>query len=189
MARSHQPSGARALARGGVLTRIVSGAWRGRRLAVPAGRAVRPTTDRVREAWLSIVAPVLPGAKVLDLYAGTGALGLEALSRGAMHATFVERDGAALAVLRQNIVTLGAEAASTVHRGDALRFVAGLDEGAYDLALADPPFASGDAERLVEAWQARPFARLLAVEHDPRTALPAGDTRRWGDVAVTFVGA
>jgi 16S rRNA (guanine966-N2)-methyltransferase len=171
------------------MTRIVSGRWRGRELAVPAGRGVRPTAERVREAWLAIVGPDLAGATVLDLYAGTGALGLEALSRGAAHATFVERDAGALAVLRQNIAALEAAPCTTVQRADALSYVARLEAGAFDLALADPPFASGDAARLLEAWQAKPFARRLAVEHDPRTTLPQGETRRWGDIAVTFVGS
>jgi 16S rRNA (guanine966-N2)-methyltransferase len=171
------------------VTRIVSGQWRGRRLAVPAGRGVRPTAERVREAWLSIVAPALAGARVLDLYAGTGALGLEALSRGAAHATFVERDPEAVAVLRQNITALGAEPVTAVQRGDALAYVARLGADAFDLALADPPFASGDAERLLAAWQATPFARRLAVEHDPRLTPACGETRRWGDIAVTFVEA
>lgn len=169
------------------MTRIVSGTWRGRRLTVPTGRAVRPTAERVREAWLAILGLHLPGARVLDLFAGTGALGLEALSRGAAHATFVEQHPASLAALRANIATLGAEGATAVHRGDAHRFVERLEPAAFDLAFADPPFASDDAERLVMAWLATPFARMLAVEHAPRTTLPAGETRRWGDVAVTFL--
>ena len=169
------------------MTRIVAGKWRGRRLQVPAGRQVRPTTERVREAWLSILAPELRDARVLDLFAGSGALGLEALSRGAAHATFVESHRDSLAAIRANVDSLDATAQAAVRMGDALSFVAGADRGEYDLALADPPFASDLAARLVEIWIARPFAKLLAVEHDPRTTITGGETRRWGDVAVTFL--
>lgn len=171
------------------MTRIVSGTWGGRRLAVPSGGKVRPTAERVREAWLSILAPELPGARVLDLFAGTGALGLEALSRGAAHATFVELHPASLEALGANIAALGATDRTTVRRGDALRFLGGLDAGAFDVVLADPPFTIDFAARLIAAWRAKPFGRLLAVEHDPRTVLAGDDTRRWGDVAVTFLRA
>ncbi len=168
------------------MTRIVSGVWGGRRLTVPPGRQIRPTAERVREAWLAILAPELPGARVVDLYAGSGALGLEALSRGAAHATFVERHPRALATLRSNIEALGAADRTTVVPGDALRFVARLDPGEITLALADPPFAGPDAVDLAAAWHQRPFARILAVEHDPRSPLSGEATRRWGDIAVTF---
>lgn len=171
------------------MTRIVSGIWRGRRLTVPRGRDVRPTAERVREAWLSIVAPDLPGARILDLCAGTGALGLEALSRGASHATFVEQHAASLSALTANIAALDASTRATVRKGDALRMVADLAPGSFDVALADPPFASDLAERIVKAWCAVPFSRLLAVEHDPRTSIAGDETRRWGDVAVTFLRA
>lgn len=168
------------------MTRIVAGRWGGRRLVVPTGRDVRPTAERVREAWMAILAPVLPGAAVLDLCAGTGALGLEALSRGAAHATLVERHPASLAVIRQNIAQLEATAETSVLRGDALRFVSGLAAGAFDVAVADPPFASTVATELAAAWRATPFADTFAVEHDPRLVLDGGGTRRWGDIAVTF---
>lgn len=171
------------------MTRIVSGQWRGRRLVVPAGGIVRPTAERVREAWLSILAPELGGARILDLFAGSGALGLEALSRGAAHATFVEMDSRSLAALRANVGSLDAADRTTVHRGDAARFVGSLAPGAFDIALADPPFASAAAAELAIAWQASPFADLLAVEHSPRTEIAGGSTRRWGDIAVTFFRA
>lgn len=177
---------ARAVAR---MTRIVSGTWGGRRLAVPGGGKVRPTAERVREAWLSIVAPDLHGARVLDLFAGTGALGLEAVSRGAAHATFVELHPASLEALGANIAALGAADRTTVRKGDAMRFVAGLAPASFDLVLADPPFSIDYAQRLVAAWRAVPFGKLLAVEHDPRTTIAGDETRRWGDVAVTFLRA
>lgn len=168
------------------MTRIVSGRWGGRRLTVPNDPRVRPTAERVREAWLAILAPDLGEARVLDLFAGSGALGLEALSRGAAHATFVEMNAPSLAALKANIAALEAEALTTVRRGDALRVAAALEPGAFDVALADPPFTIDYAERLVAAWRERPFAPLLAVEHPPKVSLPGGETRRWGDIAVSF---
>src|SRR6059058_1929335 len=102
--------------------RIVAGEWGGRRIQAPPGRGTRPTTDRVREAWMSVVAPVLPGARVLDLFAGSGALGLEALSRGAVAATFVEIHRLALSSLKANITLLKVDDRTVVHRVDALKF-------------------------------------------------------------------
>src|SRR3982751_847893 len=95
--------------------RIVSGRWRGRRISAPKGDLVRPTLDRVREAWMSILQMDLPDARVLDLYAGSGALGLEALSRGAANADFVEKDPKSLRVLNENIQLLGAAELATGH--------------------------------------------------------------------------
>lgn len=167
--------------------RIVAGEWRGRRIAAPDDDRVRPTADRVREAWMSIVQRRLPGARVLDLFAGSGALGLEALSRGAVSADFVELSARSLRALRENIAALGAGGAAHVHRADALRFVADLPAGAYDVAFADPPYRLGMAERIAERWLELPFAELLGVEHEARLKMPpGGDTRRYGDTAITF---
>ncbi len=168
------------------MTRIVSGKWRGRRLTVPTGSPVRPTAERVREAWLSILGPELDGARLVDLFAGTGALGLEGLSRGAASCDFVEQHSRTRTVLNANVAALDAAGQSRVIGSDVHRFVAGLVRHSYDIALADPPFAGDDAERLVAAWRDRPFARILAVEHHPRSPLTGSDTRRWGDIAVTF---
>src|SRR5438270_1401488 len=107
--------------------RIVAGRWRGRTIKAPADARVRPTADRVREAWMSIVTPELPGARVLDLFAGSGALGLEALSRGAERAEFVEIAPKSLAALRANAEVLGAGKAAVIHRADAVRFAAALE--------------------------------------------------------------
>ena len=170
--------------------RIIGGTFRGRRLAAPPGDRVRPTTDRVREAWISIVAPRLADAVVLDLYAGSGALGLEALSRGARHATFVELAPESLKALRANIAGLGVADHATVYRGDALRW---LDRAPamFDVAFADPPYGTGQAAALAAAFRARPFAHLLGIEHEPRDAVgvDGDETRRWGGVAVTFLEA
>ncbi len=135
---------------------------------------------------MSILQQALPGARVLDLYAGSGALGLEALSRGAVSVEFVELNPPSLAALRSNIAALGAGSRTTVHRGEALRFAERQPPGAYDLALADPPYARDDAARLVALFRERPFARILAVEHPAKTALAGDDTRRYGDTAITF---
>lgn len=167
--------------------RIVAGEWRGRRISAPAGDRVRPTADRVREAWMSIVNPYLPGARVLDLFAGSGALGLEALSRGADSADFVELGVKSLRTLRQNIDTLDAGGRATIHRGDAVRFVATLDADRYDVAFADPPYGQGFAARIAERWLAVPFAAMLGVEHSVRDELPpGGDSRLYGTTAITL---
>jgi 16S rRNA (guanine966-N2)-methyltransferase len=167
--------------------RIVAGQWRGRRIEAPAGQAVRPTLDRVREAWMSILQRHIPGSRVLDLFAGSGALGLECLSRGAVSADFVEQDRRTLSCLTRNVAALGAGDSVTVHRTDALRFAESLDVAAYDLAFADPPYAGGAAEKLAALWLERPFSSILSVEHDARNPLPgASETRRYGTSAITF---
>jgi len=168
------------------VTRIISGEFGGRRLATPSDRRVRPTADRVREAWMSMLGERLAGARVLDLFAGSGALGLEALSRGAASATLVELAPASLDAIRTNVASLGVGARVTVHRGDAMRFVTRLGPRAFDLALADPPYTVAHAAALVAAFRKVPFASLLAVEH-PAREHPGGDeTRRYGDIALTF---
>jgi 16S rRNA (guanine966-N2)-methyltransferase len=138
------------------------------------------------------VAPHLPGARVLDLFAGSGALGLEALSRGASHATFVENDAKALATLRANVGALKAGDRVDVFRTDALKFAANLERGAFDLAFADPPYAKGIARALAETFAATPFAELLCLEHgrdDVLPELPGARTKRYGDTWLTFIPA
>jgi 16S rRNA (guanine966-N2)-methyltransferase len=168
--------------------RIIAGRWRGRPIQAPPGTATRPTSDRVREAWMSMLQPVIDDARVLDLFAGSGGLGLEAVSRGARHATFVELGGPALRTLRANIQRLGAEAETTVVRGDALKYVAALEADAFDVVLADPPYHSGAARILAEAFLQRPYARILWIEHrvdDPLPESESADTRRYGDTLLT----
>ena len=133
------------------------------------------------------MAPALVGARVLDLFAGSGALGLEALSRGAAEATFVEDDVRAIAALRKNVETLGAVERVTIVRADAVRFVKSLDAGAFDIAFADPPYERGLATAVADRWLAAAFAHMLGIEHSPREPLPGSDdTRRYGDTAITF---
>lgn len=136
---------------------------------------------------MSIVHPTLVEARVLDLFAGSGALGLEALSRGAAEATFVEDDPRAIAALRKNVAELGCDDRVHIVRIDAVRFVKGLDAGAFDIAFADPPYEKGLATAVADCWLAGAFARILGVEHSPREPLPGGgDSRRYGDTAITF---
>jgi 16S rRNA (guanine966-N2)-methyltransferase len=169
--------------------RIIGGEFKGRRLETPAGETVRPTGARVREAWFSILLRSLREARVLDLFAGSGGLGFEALSRGAASADFVELKRASLAALRANIKTLRVEARTAVHRADAVQFVERLQPGQYDVVFADPPYAGDAAARLVALFRLTPFARILSIEHPSKRPIPGDDTRRYGDTAVTFVYA
>ena len=136
---------------------------------------------------MSALQPHLAGARVLDLFAGSGALGLETLSRGAAAVTFVERAGSALQVLRGNIERLGAADVEVV-RGDAIRYVAGLEPGAFDIAVADPPYGAGFAETLSRMYLERPFAGMLWIEHrknDPVAESESARTRTYGDTHLT----
>ena len=130
----------------GAVTRIVAGMLGGRRLVTPAGRGTRPTSDRVREALFSSLGTMLDldGARVADLYAGSGALGFEALSRGAAHALFVESDAKAVAALRRNAAALGVAEAARIVGAPVERALAAAPEEPYDLVVADPPYALGD---------------------------------------------
>ncbi len=166
--------------------RIVAGQFKGRRLKRPSDRRVRVTTERVREAWFSILAPSLADARVLDLFAGSGLLGLEALSRGAVQADFVDLSADSVRVIRSNAAVLGVSAVTRIYRGDALRFVGRLGEGSYDIVLADPPYSTDQALHLLTLFHARPFAKVLSVEHSAALKCHGDETRRYGDVAVTF---
>jgi 16S rRNA (guanine966-N2)-methyltransferase len=155
--------------------RIVAGAWRGRALVAPQGSATRPTADRVRQALFDMLlhAPwggrdTVAGAQVLDVFAGTGACGLEALSRGAAHATFIERDRAALAALRANIAACRAQDRSTVLASDALAIPPGEPA---DLVFLDPPYRQDLVQRAIERLRAvgrlAPQALIVAeTAHD-----------------------
>jgi RNA methyltransferase, RsmD family len=167
--------------------RIVAGEWRGRRIKAPDDDRVRPTADRVREAWMSIIGAEIVGARVLDLFAGSGASGLESLSRGAAVAEFVELNTKSLRTLRENAEGLGAGERAIIHRGDAVRFVAGLPAGAFDVAFADPPYKLSMAAAVASRWLEVPFAALLGVEHSIDDAMPpGGDRRKYGRTIITF---
>jgi 16S rRNA (guanine966-N2)-methyltransferase len=167
--------------------RIIGGEWRGRRLKALKGKNVRPTTDRVRESWMSAMGGRFDGLNVLDLFSGSGALGLEALSRGARRVVFVEQSRAARDVISANVKLLGADDRCTLVPADVFRYLSKLTEG-FDLALADPPYATGDAAKLVKCYLESPFARELWLEHPSRETLDVPETaqtRRYGDTALT----
>lgn len=181
--------------------RIVAGAWRGRPLRAPEGGATRPTADRARQTLFDILAhaPWAPeggvrGLRVLDAFAGTGALGLEALSRGAAHATFLEQDRAALAALRANVAALGAGASAEVRAADVLR--PPRAEAPAALVFLDPPYRQDLPARAVAALAAAGWlapAGLLVIEtarDEPDLPATLGvplDTRRIGAATITFV--
>lgn len=169
------------------LVRIIAGRWKSRRLRSPRGRDVRPTTDRVREAWMSALGGSVSGATVLDLFAGSGALGLESLSRGAESVIFVDRARSSVNVIRHNVELLGAQNDAEIVCEDVFRYLQRF-EGLFDIALADPPYQGGDASALVKRFEGRPFAKELWLEHPVREllSLPEGaKTRRYGDTALT----
>jgi 16S rRNA (guanine966-N2)-methyltransferase len=170
--------------------RILKGRFAGTDLVSPGGR-VRPTAEELRDAWLTALDADLAGARVLDLFAGTGALGLEALSRGAASVDFVENGPSALHALRANVARLRAKDSARIFVRDAWAFVGGLSEGAYDVAFADPPYTSKLSERILEAWRVKPFARILGLEHaaDVILSAPKAVRRRVGEGAFTIVRA
>ena len=176
--------------------RVIAGRFGGRRLQAPPGDATRPTADRVREALFSILGTRVQDARVLDLFAGSGALGLEALSRGAAQVTFVETAPAALKALRANLAAVGADA--EVVRADALRWLRGApgDARQYDLVFLDPPYRRAEAlgatlSELLPAVLA-PGA-LVVAESDRRSPLElsihATDERRYGDTLIRIHAA
>ena len=169
--------------------RVIAGTYGGRRLVAPKGDVARPTQDRVREAWFSILGAEVQDARVLDLFAGSGALGLEALSRGARSAVFVEKARASLAALEKNIAELGVADVATVVKGDALRYAEAIIPLGYDIVFADPPYDLGAGPRLIALFRARPFCRILSIEHRSTEKLDGDDTRRYGDTAITFLHA
>ena len=169
------------------MLRIIAGEFKGRRLKAPTGRTVRPTGDRVKEAWFSILQQSIPAARVLDLFAGSGALGFEALSRDAVSADFVETHRLSLAALKANVEALGVEDRVKIHTSDAVRFAGRLQPGAYDVAFADPPYAGDDAAELARIFRETPFARVFSIEHASDRSIGGDDTRRYGDTAITFL--
>ena len=173
--------------------RIIAGRLKGRRLeGPPPGPGVRPTSDGLRETLFNVLGP-LEGARVLDAFAGTGAVGLEALSRGAVSATFVERDPRAADVLEANVRRCGIESACVIIRVDFTRATS-LERGAFDLVFLDPPYEDGDLEAAAE--RAAPLVAAggrLVVEHSKRRPSPerAGAIARVrvlvaGDSALSF---
>lgn len=169
--------------------RIVGGAWAGQALVSPGGR-VRPTAEDVRAVLMELLEPALRGARVADLFAGTGALGLEALSRGAASCDFVENGPGALHSLKANVAAFRVRSRTRIFVRDAIPFAERLPAGAYDIVFADPPYGSRKLDRIVEQWLRVGFSEVLALEHSPEHELPAaGLQRRIRDNAVTVLRA
>jgi 16S rRNA (guanine966-N2)-methyltransferase len=180
--------------------RIVGGRLRGRPLVAPGDDTTRPTSDRVREAIFNILTHGFPdfsieGTRVLDLFAGTGALGLEALSRGAAYCLFVEETAAARAVVRQNVEVLGLTGVTKIYRRDATQLGPAAGRDRFDLAFLDPPYGQGLAERALSSaaaggWLAGDAVAAIEEHKDAVVALPVDflvlDRRSWGDTQVTF---
>ncbi len=186
--------------------RITGGSCRGRVLKTLSGKEIRPTSDKVREALFNILGPRAAGAAVLDLFAGSGSLGLEALSRGAKRATFVEKDRRALAVIRQNVEKLNFEDRARLERFDVLSGSARLRrlDGPFDIVFLDPPYqltktvdrGSRLGNLLGTLWTDRIIAEdgIAVLEHDRRSSVSTdwehfevSDTRTWGDTSVSFL--
>lgn len=180
--------------------RIIGGAVGGRRIRAPHGSGTRPTSDKVRGALFNILGPPDENARVLDLFAGAGALGLEALSRGAAHATFVDKDGGAVRCVEENAGALGFGERVRVQRGEAQTVLGRLERAGerFTWVFIDPPYATDEAVRALTVL-GKPPAPLLAddavvvVEHDRRRApddaygaLARADRRRYGDTEISF---
>jgi 16S rRNA (guanine966-N2)-methyltransferase len=168
--------------------RIVAGRWAGRDLVSPAGR-VRPTAEALRDALMSMLADELAKARVLDLFAGSGALGLEALSRGAASCDFVENSSEALHSLKANVAALHLRERVRIFDRDAIPFVEHIEDVRYDIAFADPPYGSRKLDRVLARWLATPFSSIIALEHAVDHELPlTGRSRRIGESVVTVLG-
>jgi len=176
--------------------RVIAGELGGRRLVAPRGRGTRPTSDRVREAIFAALGDVV-GLRVLDLYAGTGSLGIEALSRGAREAVFVERSPAALRALRTNLHELELSARARVVACEVGRVASRL-EGAFDLVVVDPPYAQvaeGTINSVIASLMPRLAGARIVLEHASRDEPPAIEQaqierrRRYGDTSTTFYRA
>jgi 16S rRNA (guanine966-N2)-methyltransferase len=167
--------------------RIVAGRFAGHDLTSPEDQRVRPTAEEVRAALLDRLAWDVQGARVLDLFAGSGALGLEAISRGAKSCDFVEFRPSSLHALKANVVALRLKAVTRVFAKDALPFMRALPPRSYDVVFADPPYTSRLADRVLAAWRENRFAAVLVLEHAASHDLPAGAGRLvMGDTRVTI---
>ena len=163
--------------------RIVGGKFAGRDLTSPGKTRVRPTSEHVRAALLDALRGDVDGARVLDLFSGTGALGLEALSRGAKYVDFVEMNNAALHSLKANVAKFRIKERTRIFVKDAIHFADALPSDRYDICFADPPYESKQLDWLIRIWQERRFSRVLAVEHAASHVLPKGQGR------LTFEGS
>ncbi len=181
--------------------RVLAGALKGRRLETPRGSTTRPTADQVRIALMDTLTPRLPGARLLDLFAGAGGVGLEALSRGAAQATFVERDARAIGALRANVAALGVTVQARVERADVRAALERLArEGArFDIVFLDPPYEDDAVTSTLERLGALPLVvsdGVVIAQHRTKRPplaengrLTAFRTRRFGETTLTFFRA
>jgi 16S rRNA (guanine966-N2)-methyltransferase len=167
--------------------RIVKGKFGGRDLVSPSDARVRPTAEHVRAAMLDALEPHVAGARVLDLFAGTGALGLEAISRGSASADFVETRPSSLHALRANVALFRVRDRTRIFKRDALPFAGALGEDAYDIVFVDPPYGSRMLDRVLDDWRARRFSPVIAVEHAASHDLPRPDRRLEFDETVIAI--
>ncbi len=175
--------------------RIIAGTARGRRLQAPSNRAIRPTGDRTRENLFNILMPRIAGARFLDLFCGSGANGIEALSRGAAHATFIDNDNAALRITRHNLELCRLSVDSSIIKASIPAQLERQPQP-FDIVFADPPYTYGDYTALLTTLSALDFLAadcLVVVETSHKTSLPAAAgplrqqrQRRYGDTALTF---
>jgi 16S rRNA (guanine966-N2)-methyltransferase len=167
--------------------RIVGGKFKGRDLTSPNDFRVRPTAEGVRAWLLDQLDDVVKGARVLDLFAGTGALGLEAMSRGARSADFVETRPSSLHALKANIAALRLVKQTRVFKRDALPFAGALGENSYEIVFLDPPYGSKMLDRVLDSWREKRFSHILAVEHAKAHELPKGRLRQsFDETSVTI---
>ena len=180
--------------------RIVGGEFRGRTLVTPHSQSIRPTTDRTREAVFNVIAHAFPdrmeGARVLDLFSGTGALGIEALSRGALFSLFIEESAEGRALIRENIEALGLQGRTKLFRRDATRLGTVGTMQPFSLLFADPPYGKGLGERALQSaldggWLTEDALCVVEETSDARFATGAGfdliDERRYGDTTIRFL--
>jgi 16S rRNA (guanine966-N2)-methyltransferase len=174
--------------------RVIAGIARGVPLTAPRGRTTRPITDRVKETLFGILGERVPEARVVDLFAGSGAIGIEALSRGALSVDFVERDRAAVAVLRANLERTRLGATARVHPFDVERYLDGEEAGPWDLAFLDPPYETRAMVAPLRALRPRLAAGAsVVIKHFWRSELPEAEglaverQRRFGETMLTFL--
>lgn len=180
------------------MLRIIGGKFRGRKIKQPELDSVRPTKDRIREAVFNVVASVIPGTAVLDVFSGSGAYGLEALSRGAERAVFVEKDPRCVTVISENIGALGLEDVSEVVTRDAFEYLKKAHEAGYrfNMVFADPPYNTGAAKNFlinINHYDIVIPAGLLVIEHGTSEALPDAEgfftllkRKTYADISVSF---
>jgi len=170
--------------------RIVGGKFKGMDLVSPSDFRVRPTAEHVRAALLDMLSEEIKDARILDLFAGTGALGLEAMSRGAKSCDFVETRPSSLHALKANVIRLRMKDRTRIFKRDALPFSAALGENSYGVVFVDPPYGSLMLDRVIDSWQAKRFAPVLAVEHERTHVLPRPDMQRiFEDTAISIYRA